>query len=379
MTTAATGAAPAPVTAGFYRLPVTDVTVLTDDAVSIELGVPAELADAFAYLPGQHLPVRVPPHLLAPAAGEERRTYSLCVAPSTARRQGRLRIGVRRVETGVLSTHLVATLRPGDELEVGTPTGRFVLEPAPPSAEQTPRHVVGIVGGSGVTPVLAIAGELLATDPGARLSLVVVNRTAEAVMFAEELADLKDAHPARVSLTHVLTREHQNSPLLSGRPDHERWARLLEGVLAGAPPVTGWYLCGPRDLVTTARSAALDHGADPAQVHVELFHVGDPPPVPRARPGAADAVITAWLGGRATTVTATPGDGSVLDAVLRARADAPYACRGGVCGTCRAKVVDGEVAMSEQWALEPAEVAAGYVLTCRSRAASDTLGLDFDA
>lgn len=379
MTTPATVAEPGTTAAapasGFHRLTVTDVTPLTDDAVSIELAVPPELAEVFAYLPGQHLPVRVPPHLLPAGAAEERRTYSLCVAPSTARTQGRLRVGVRRVPTGVLSTHLVEALRPGAELEVAAPTGRFVLTPG---AEQ--RHVVGIVGGSGVTPVLAIAGELLVRDPDAQVSLVVVNRTAESVMFAEELADLKDAHPSRVSLTHVLTREPQTAPVLSGRPDPERWARLLDGVLRGAPPVTGWYLCGPRDLVTTARAAVLDRGgADPAQVHVELFHAGDPPPVPQARPDAAAAVITARLGGRASTVTAASGDGSVLDAVLRARTDAPYSCRGGVCGTCRARVVDGEVAMSEQWALEPAELAAGYVLTCRSRAVSAALELDFDA
>lgn len=358
--------------AGFHPLTVADVTPLTADAVSIGLRVPVALAGTFAYQPGQHLPVRVPPALLPPGAAEERRTYSVCVPPGTAARDGLLRIGVRRVEGGALSTHLVERLGPGDILEVGAPTGRFVLAPGA-------RHVVGIVGGSGVTPVLAIAGELLATDPAGRVTLVVVNRTAATVMFAEELADLKDAHPTRLLLTHVLTREPQTAPVLSGRPDAERWKLLLDGLLAGAPPVTGWYLCGPRDLVTAARAAVLDRGAEPAEVHVELFHAGDPPPVPAAAPGAAGATITARLGGRRTTVTAEHTDASVLDAVLRVRADAPFACRGGVCGTCRARVDDGEVAMSEQWALEPAELAAGYVLTCRSRAAGPRLELDYDA
>ncbi|MDP9822641.1 ring-1,2-phenylacetyl-CoA epoxidase subunit PaaE [Nocardioides massiliensis] len=364
---------------GFHRLQVADVTRLTADAVSIGLCVPPDLAEVFCHLPGQHVPVRVPAHLLLDGAAEERRTYSVCVAPSRSRARGELRIGVRRLAGGRLSTHLVEDLRPGDVLEVAAPTGRFVL--APTAAESGPAHVVGIVGGSGITPVLAIAEELLAADPTSRVTLLVVNRTAESVMFAEELADLKDAHPARVVLTHVLTREPQAAPVLSGRPDPQRWARLLDAALTGAPAVTGWYLCGPLALVDEARDAVRARGVPADRVHVELFHAGAPLAAP-AVPGDEDAaahIITARLGGRLTTVATQPYDASVLDAVLRARTDAPYACRGGVCGTCRAQVVSGEVAMADQWALEAAEVEAGYVLTCRSRATTAVLELDYDA
>lgn len=365
-------------TGGFHRLQVAGVTRLTDDAVSIGLCVPAHLADAFDYLPGQHVPVRVPAALLPAGAPEERRTYSVCVAPSRSRALGELRIGVRRMVGGRFSTHLVESLRPGDVLEVGTPTGRFVLR----SQASGPTHVVGVAGGSGITPVLAIADELLAADPSAHVTLVVVNRTAGSAMFAEELADLKDTHPARVTLTHVLTREPQAAPVLSGRPDRERWTRLLDGVLTGAPEVTGWYLCGPRELVEESRAAVLDRGVESDRVHVELFHAGDPLPRPAVVPGGeqvASHTITARLSGRRSSITTLPQDASVLDAVLRARSDAPYACRGGVCGTCRARVVSGEVVMAEQWALEPTEVGAGYVLTCRSRVVTPAVELDYDA
>lgn len=356
---------------GFHSLEVLDVEPLTDDAVAVTLDVPVDLADAYAYRAGQHVPVRVPAELVGAGAPEERRTYSLCAPPGS----GRLRIGVRRVADGVLSGHLVERLRVGDRLEVGRPTGRFVLPAQAPA-----RHVVAVVAGSGITPVLAIVGDLLASDPDARATVVCVNRSAGAVMFADELADLKDAHPTRLVLSHVLTREPQTSPLLSARPDREAWRRLLDRLLAGAPPVDGWYLCGPRDLVEDVRAVLADRGVPEQVVHHELFFAGDLPALPPApRTGGVDSEVTAILGGRRTTMVADPGDEVLLDTVLRARTDAPYACRGGVCGTCRVRVLDGEVAMGEQWALEPEERRAGYVLACRSRPVSTAVTVDFDA
>ncbi|MDP2775329.1 MAG: 2Fe-2S iron-sulfur cluster-binding protein [Nocardioides sp.] len=371
-----------------HALRVAEVVPLTDDAVAVGLAVPDRLRATFAHEAGQHLPVRVPPALLAPGAPEERRTYSICTAPSALPLEGpaTVRIGVRRHPHGVLSRHLVDDLHVGDELEVGAPTGRFTWRPHPAAAAEAdgPPHLVCVAAGSGITPMLAIAAEALTTDPRARVTLVRVDRTAGSVMFADEVADLKDAHPDRCVVVHVLTREHQSSALLSGRWDDDRVGQLLDGVLTGAPAVTGWYLCGPHPLVEGLRSALRARGVDPALVHRELFAGADPTtvaePSPVAVPGMDLGVdLEVVLGGRRTAVPVGAGDANLLDALLKVRRDAPYACRGGVCGTCRGRVVEGTVAMADQWALEPEEVAAGYALACRSRATSSRVVLDLDA
>ena len=290
---------------------------------------------------------------------------------------------MRRHAHGVLSRHLVDRLRVGDVLEVGAPTGRFTWPPRAAGAEEEGPHLVCVGAGSGITPLLAIAAEALATEPRARVTLVRVDRTAGSVMFADEVADLKDAHPDRCAVVHVLTREHQSSALLSGRWDDDRAARLLDAVLAGAPPVTGWYLCGPHALVEGLRTVLDARGVEPSLVHRELF-AGAGPVSPASAPDPAPVVDAAVdlevvLGGRRTAVPVGAGDTNLLDAVLRVRRDAPYACRGGVCGTCRGRVVEGAVTMADQWALEPEEVAAGYALACRSRATTPRVVLDLDA
>lgn len=371
-----------------HALRVVEVVRLSDDAVAVGLEVPDDLRATFAHQAGQHLPVRVPPALLEPGAPEERRTYSICTPPSGLGQDGpaTVRIGVRRHPHGVLSRHLVDDLRAGDVLEVGPPAGRFTWPPATPAtAADAAPHLVCVAAGSGITPLLAIATEALVTDPRAQVTLVRVDRTAGSVMFADDVADLKDAHPHRCAVVHVLTREHQSSALLSGRWDDDRVKRLLDGVLAGAPPATGWYLCGPHPLVEGLRTVLEERGVDPALVHRELFAgAGPAAPVRETGPARGPAVdpgvdLEVVLGGRRTAVPVGAGDDNLLDALLRVRRDAPYACRGGVCGTCRARVVEGAVAMADQWALEPEEVAAGYALACRSRATTPRVLLDLDA
>lgn len=357
----ATGTLPASAV-GFVPLPVTRVDRLTEDSVAVTFSVAQAQRDRFRFSPGQHLTLR------REVGGQDlRRTYSIC----TSCAGGVLRIGVRRVDDGTVSGWLVDALRPGDVVQVLPPAGRFGprLDPA-----RTRRY--GLLGaGSGITPLLSIAASVLDVEPGSDVLLVYGNRTQADVMFLDELADLKDRFPERLQVLHVLSREEQESELLSGRLDRDRLTRMHRaGLLDG---VDEWFLCGPFGLVTQARQTLLDLGADEADVHVELFHADPLPPRPRSRTQHGAAQVTVVLHGRATTVEVDGDRQTVLDAVLAQRPDAPYACRGGVCGTCRARLVTGQVTMDVNYALEPDELAAGVVLTCQSRPATAEVRLEF--
>ncbi len=348
-------------TDGFYPLRVAAIERLTADAVSLTFHVPAELSDTFAFQPGQHLTLR------RPDAPDVRRTYSLC-SPVGAP----LRVGVKRMEGGVFSTWAGADLRPGDVLEVAPPQGRFG-----PRLDPDRTRAYGLIAaGSGITPLVSIAATALAVEPHSTVTLVYGNRTQGDVMFADELADLKDRHPTRLRLVHVLSREEQAGPLLSGRLDPERLRAVLAALLP-VETVDEWYLCGPFGVVTGGRDLLLGAGVPADTVHVELFHA-DPPPA-RERTTTTDGATCAasvTLHGRTGSVE-VGDDETVLDAVLRSRPDAPYACRGGVCGTCRAQVTQGAVEMDVNYALEPDELADGVVLTCQSRPVTPTLRLAF--
>ncbi len=342
-------------------LEVAAVDRLTDEAVAVTFDVPPELAEPYRFSPGQHVTLR------RVVDGEDlRRTYSVCASSAG----GPLRVAVKRVPGGALSTWLTQEVRPGDVVEVLPPAGRFgpVLDPAQ-------SRTYGLVAaGSGITPVLSIARSVLDVEPHSSVVLLYGNRTARDAMFVDELADLKDRDPERLQLVHVLSREAQASDLLSGRLDRDRTGRILDA-LVPVHDVDLWFVCGPLGMVEDVRGALLDVGVVPERVKVELFHAGSPPP--RVVSGtAAVTTVVAALHGRSTEV-ATDRDTLLLDAVLSARADAPYACRGGVCGTCRAHLLDGEVQRGTEWALEPDEREAGLVLTCQARALSDRVVLDF--
>ncbi|HLH46459.1 MAG TPA: 1,2-phenylacetyl-CoA epoxidase subunit PaaE [Acidimicrobiales bacterium] len=347
----------------FHPLRVAAVDRLCDDAAAITFDVPEELAEEFRFRPGQSLTVR---RLLGDR--DERRSYSVC-APA-----GRPpRIGVRAVDGGAVSGWLVNEVVPGDTVEVGSPAGSFT-----PEVDRPGRHVL-IAAGSGITPVLSIASSLLEVD-GTELTLVYGNRRASTVMFADELADLKDAHPTRLQLVHVLSREPRDVELFSGRLDGDRLRRLLPAVCE-PKEVDHWWLCGPYGMVVDATEVLGELGVPPERVHRELFYVEDLPPAPHEHREAKEGAgreVTLILDGRSTVVTIPPGT-PILDGAQRVRADLPFACRGGVCGTCRAKLVKGEVRMRRNFALDPAEVDAGFVLTCQSLPLSDELVVDYDA
>ncbi|MEU6123143.1 2Fe-2S iron-sulfur cluster-binding protein [Streptomyces sp. NPDC047123] len=357
--------------ARFHPLRVAAVDRLTDDSVTLTLDVPPPLREEFRFTPGQHLALR------RFADGTEiRRTYSICSPaspPETAGEPRSLRVGVRLVEDGAFSTYAFKEIAVGDELEVMTPAGRFTLDPAP-------GRYAAIVGGSGITPVLSIVTTLLEREPKADFCLVRSDRTAASTMFLEEVADLKDRWPDRFQLVTVLSREEQQAGLDSGRLDEERLTRLLPALLPVAE-IEGWFLCGPFGLVQGAERTLRALGVPRRRIHEEIFHVDDglpaAPPPPGSAPAPAHSTVTATLDGRSGSWPVLEGE-TLLETVLRNRADAPYACKGGVCGTCRALCVSGEVRMDRNFALEPEETDAGYVLACQSRPATDTVELDFD-
>jgi ring-1,2-phenylacetyl-CoA epoxidase subunit PaaE len=348
----------------FHTLRVERVDRLCDDAAAVTFEVPDDLVEEYRFKPGQSLTLRR--HV---ADGEERRQYSIC-APVGAPP----RVGVRVVPDGLFSTWLVDEVRVGDEIEVQTPSGTFGPDP-----DQGGRHVL-IAAGSGITPVLSIAASVLA-HPEAEVTLIYGNRRASTVMFTDEVADLKDRFPARFEVIHVLSREPRDVELFDGRLDADRLRRILTALVPVAD-VDGFWLCGPFPMIESARDVLRDLGVPDEKVHRELFFVDDvpPPPVEHAEAGIEGPTsrVTVTLDGRTTELN-LPRDRPVLDAAQDTRADLPYACKGGVCGTCRAKVVSGEVIMRRNHALEDDELADGYVLTCQSLPVSDELGLDYDA
>ncbi|MBF4161158.1 1,2-phenylacetyl-CoA epoxidase subunit PaaE [Nocardioides acrostichi] len=349
--------------ATFHRLTVTEVEPLTDDSAAVRFAVPDDAAALFDFAAGQSLTLR-----RTIDGAEHRRSYSICSPAGTAPR-----IGVREIPDGLFSRWLVREVRPGDEIEVQTPTGSFRADPS-----EGGRHLC-IAAGSGITPMLSIAATVLA-HPAAHVTLLYGNRTTGSVMFAEELADLKDTHRHRLDLVHVLSREPRDVELFSGRLDAARLRALLTAVVPTGDMDHVW-LCGPFGLLTDAQAVLAELGVSRERVHVEHFFVDEPPPQLRHADAVADGVtsdVTVVLDGRSTT-SALARDVSILDGTQSVRTDLPFACKGGVCGTCRAKVGAGEVDMVRNYALEQAEVDAGFVLTCQTYPVSDDVTIDFDA
>jgi ring-1,2-phenylacetyl-CoA epoxidase subunit PaaE len=326
--------------------------------------VPPELADDYRFVHGQHLTIR--------GDDGERRSFSICTTP----RSRRLTIGVKKLPGGAFSEGVVGALHPGDELDVMTPAGRFTTELDPSST----KTYVAIAAGSGITPIISIVSTLLEEEPRSQVLLVYANRTQRTVMFLDDLHDLKDRFPERLQLVHVLSREQQDVELFSGRLDGDRLGRILKSLLP-AEEVDEWFLCGPQQMVVDLRRVILDHGVDVHAIHTELFHADPVPRAPEATSSSVEgaAKVTVKLDGRATDLDLRPDDVGVLEAALRVRSDLPFACRGGVCGTCRAKLVEGTVAMDVNYALEPEEMEQGYVLTCQSHPTSERVVLDYDA
>lgn len=347
----------------FHALTVARVDPLCSDAAALTFDIPAELAGDFAFTAGQSLTVR-----RIVDGREERRSYSICAPVGQAPR-----IGVRVVEDGAISGWLVHEVPAGSQLEVQLPSGTFGA-----AVQDGTRHVV-IAAGSGITPILSIADAILRRS-GTELTLLYGNRRVDSVMFADEVAELKDAYPDRVNLVHVLSREAQEVELFNGRIDAVKLRALLPMVVSAAH-VDHWWLCGPFGMVTDAIEVLSELGVPRDRIHRELFYVEELPPdqTQHTEPVATGgSEVTIVLNGR-TTVATIARDTPVLDGAQRLRPDLPFACRGGVCGTCRARLVTGQVRMRRNFALEPDELEAGFVLTCQSLPVSDALTVDFDS
>ena len=344
----------------FHPLTVTRIDPLTDDSAAVTFDVPVRLLDKFAFAPGQSLTIR---------RGDERRSYSICSARGRAPR-----IGVREVAGGAVSGWLVHEVKAGDVIDVQAPSGTFT-----PDLDKPGHHVL-IAAGSGITPILSIAGSVLAAHPDSTVTLLYGNRRNDTVMFADEIADLKDAYPARICLVHVLSREPQEVELFNGRLDPRKLRSLLP-VTVDVAAADHWWLCGPFSMVQGAIDVLTELGVARDRIHRELFYVEDEPPAEAKHadaPLGPGAEVTVLLDGRSSTVIVEPGT-PILDGAQRVRPDLPFACKGGVCGTCRALLTEGEVTMRRNYALEPGELAAGYVLTCQALPASDKITVDYDA
>lgn len=354
--------------ARFHELEVVDIRKTIRDAVIVTLK-PAEGAEeAFGFVQGQYLTFR------RDFDGQElRRSYSICAGLD----DGVLQVGVKRVDGGAFSTFMNEEVKIGDRLEAMAPMGRFHT-PIDPAAAN---HYLGFAGGSGITPVLSILKTTLAREPESRFTLVYANRAISTIMFREELEDLKDLYLGRLNVIHVLESDAQDIDLFTGRVDAEKCGLLFKHWI-DIESVTTAFICGPEPMMLAIAGALKEHGLPEAQIKFELFASGQPGqakkrPPSRAADAAAEVVASITLDGATRTVSMTR-DMSVLEAALANDMDAPYSCQAGVCSTCRAKVVEGEVEMEVNHALEDYEVARGFVLTCQCRPLSDRVVVSYD-
>ena len=351
----------------FHRLAVNDLRRETADAVSMTFKIPGELAEDYAFAPGQYLTLRTT------MDGEEvRRSYSICSGPD----DGELRIAVKKVDGGAFSSWAADELKSGDEIDVMTPTGRFGIT----AASEEARTYVGFAAGSGITPLLSIVKGVLAREPNSRFFLFYGNRSTTGVMFLEALEELKDRFLQRFSLFHVISGEEQDIPILHGRLDGEK-VRVLLRSLVPSSTVDHVFICGPTGMSEDIEATCRAIGISEDRIHVERFVSGlggKPRPkaviAPSAPPKAFASLI---IDGKRRDVPVAEGE-AILDAALRAGMDLPFACKGGMCSTCRAKLVEGKAEMDVNYSLEPWELKAGFILTCQAKPVSDKVVVDYD-
>jgi len=354
----------------FHELTVAEVRRETPEAVSVLFDVPETLRDAYAFDAGQYLTVRTE------IGGQDmRRSYSICSAPGDPG----LRIGVKKVESGTFSSFINDALQAGDRLQVMTPEGRFVLPRAPHLADR--KTYVAIAAGSGITPILSLAATILSDDASAEFVLIYGNRTSQDILFKTDFEDLKDRYLGRVSVFHMLSRESHDLPLLSGRIDGSKVKSVI-GPVVRPQDIEAAFLCGPGDLIDRARAALMELGIAPERIKTEMFFAdGEPVRAARtasAQVGSEDSTVDVILDGARSTIAIRGGE-TIIDAATRSGMDLPFSCRGGMCCTCRAKVVEGAVEMALNYSLEAWELQAGFVLTCQGRPTEAGTVVDFDA
>lgn len=354
----------------FHRLTIADVIAETADAKSLRFDVPADLGETFRFKPGQHLTLR------AEIGGEEvRRNYSLCVAPE----DGELKVTVKRIAGGRFSNWANDTLKPGDSLDVMPPHGSFTWD-FDPSASN---HYVGFAGGSGITPVMSLLRTALIEEPESRFTLVYGNRDSQSVIFLEELARLKNRHMGRLEVHHFLAEEMEDIELFNGMLDRAKCDEVLTH-LVEPDQAAAFFICGPGPMMDAAEDALLARGVPRERIHLERFTADRPAEALQAQlqamsRDAEGVTMLVTLDGRKRRVPFSAEAGNILDSARAAGLPAPFACKAGVCATCRARVVSGEVEMAARYGLTDDEVAAGYVLTCQSVPKGAEVEVDYDA
>jgi ring-1,2-phenylacetyl-CoA epoxidase subunit PaaE len=353
----------------FYKLRVAEIVPETDEANSIRFEVPEGLEDVFRFKAGQHLSVR------ADIGGEEvRRNYSLCVAPD----EGQIKVTVKRIAGGVFSNWVGDNLKVGDTLDVMTPHGSFTVEFDPAGK----RRYVAFAGGSGITPVMSLIKTALKVEPESRFTLFYGNRDSNSVIFLDDLADLKDRYLGRFELYHFLSEEEGDVELFNGMLDREHIDESIEHLVTKPDEVDAWLICGPGPMMDAAEAALTERSVAKDRIHIERFLAGRPSAALAAQMAqlqekAAGLTLSVTLDGRTRKVEFT--EANILDSAREAGLPAPFACKAGVCATCRAKVTKGKVEMAARYGLTDEEIEAGYVLTCQSVPVGEGVAVDYDA
>ena len=351
----------------FEKVGIKEVRRETDDCVSVLLDVPDDLKEKFSYLPGQHITLRTTIN-----NEDVRRSYSLCSSPL----QNEWRIAVKKVDGGVFSEFANHVLQAGDMIELMPPMGHFTL----PQTSK-PKHYICFAAGSGITPVLSIIKTALMDQPQSEFTLIYGNRTRQSIIFKEEIEALKNKYMSRFQLIHILSREHTEAPLNEGRIDIQKCEQIFKSV--AKPDADEFFICGPEEMIFSVKDWLLSKGVEAKKIHFELFNTtvsGELKKQTQIADTATDASsdITINLDGRSFGFKLPYNSSSILDAALQQGADLPYACKGGVCTTCKAKLIEGKVDMDINYGLEPEEVAEGFILTCQSHPRTEKVVVDFD-
>ena len=353
----------------YHRLEITSIEPTAQNAVCVEFDIPSDLTEKFNFVPGQHLTLR---HEID---GENlRRFYSICSQNS----KSAIRIGIRNIENGRFSGFLNHEAKIGDRLEILAPRGRFCL------ADQAKgKHIIAFAAGSGITPIYAILVEHLKSDENSTATLINGNRTTGSIMLRQDLGDLKDIYLHRFQIIQLLSRERQDVEQFNGRIDKKSIKNLIEGKLIYPESATQIFICGPSTMINETKESLINNGASPQAIMFERFTANEARPVKPSTQiikAVASGVNVAFvLDGVERNFSITDAGDSVLNAAHKAGFELPFSCAGGMCATCRCKIVEGQVEMAVNYALEPWELEAGFVLACQSRPKTRKIRLDFDA
>lgn len=350
--------------AQFYDIRIADIYKETADTSVVTFEIPEELQEEFAFTQGQHLTLRAEIN-----GNDERRSYSLCSSPL----DGVWRVAVKQIPGGVFSTFVNQELKSGDVLQVMPPSGRFFVP-----ISDSPKNYIAFAAGSGITPILSIIRTHLAKEPESSFKLFYLNRTVKSIIFKEEIERLKNQYFDRFQSYHFLTRERRDIPLFNGRFDAEK-LQVLTKTFIDVPDTNGCFICGPQEMIFLIRDALQDAGMNSEDIHYELFFTGDAPVVNTEIQEVLEGTEVVIIdGGKEFRFVMEEDHDNILDAALAAGADLPYACKGGVCSTCKCKVLEGDVAMKINYALEADEVEQNFVLSCQAVPQSEKITVDFD-